>query len=475
MRDALHRFGKFYSKVILNYIGIFIFVGMLSVIFGDNGWFPNENIYAISQFIYEAVIPTMIAYTAGNQMQKAQEENQGGLHAGGTIAVMATAGIIIASPHNGILGAMVLGPLCGLLWEKLLKRVMNHVKAGLEMLLRNIIVAFSGGIMAILAYYLFAPVLSLWMNLLMLGINYLIDRNLICFLSVIIEPAKVFFLNNSINHGVLVPLGMQQAQELGGSLLFLLESNPGPGLGVLLALYIKQKKRRKEYAASIFVHFIGGIHEIYFPSVLANLWLLIALICGGAIGDLTFSLLKAATVGVVSPGSIISVLMVSAQGKMFVILAGVLISVTVSMLISILILNIQDNIRRRGKNNEEDIIEEGKQEVEKGTNQPKNQWGRKKMLKIGFVCDAGVGSSAMGAALFRRKLSEYQLLEAEVKAYAIDQIPEDITYIICQEDFYRLRLSAIRAKNVYTVHNLLNQTEYGTIIEEIRRKAGENL
>ena len=168
-------------------------------------------------------------------------------------------------------------------------------------------------------------------------------------------------------------------------------------------------------------------------------------------------------------------LMVSAQGKMFVILAGVLISVTVSMLISILILNIQDNIRRRGKNNGEDIIEEGKQEVEKGTNQPKNQWGRNKMLKIGFVCDAGVGSSAMGAALFRRKLSEYQLLEAEVKAYAIDQIPEDITYIICQEDFYRLRLSAIREKNVYTVHNLLNQTEYGTIIEEIRRKAGENL
>ena len=454
----------------LNYIGIFIFVGILSVIFGDKGWFPNKNIYAISHFIYEAVIPTMIAFAAGNQMQTTQkEETAGELRAGGIIAVMATAGVIIASKENGILGAMLLGPISGLLWDKWLKRLTKYAKAGLEMLFRNIIVAFSGGIMAIAAYYLFAPVIALWMRVLMEGINYLIGRNLICFLSFIIEPGKIFFLNNSINHGVLVPLGMQQAEQFGSSLLFLLESNPGPGVGVLLALYIKKREKRKEYAASMFVQFIGGIHEIYFPTVLANFWLLIALICGGTAGNLTFSLLQAATVGVVSPGSIISILLVSARGKMLAVLIGILISAVVSTFVSLLILGIQERVKRSRRGTQEEV-----KKIGQPTEKTENPWGHR-IMKIGFVCDAGVGSSAMGAALFRRKLLEYKLLETEVRAYSVDQIPEDIDYLICQEDFYRLRLSAVRETNVYTVQNLLNQEEYKAIIESIQRKAGEKL
>ena len=154
------------------------------------------------------------------------------------------------------------------------------------MLVRNVTAAFAGSIMTLVAFYLIAPVISAGENILLSGIDYLIEHKLIWLVSFVIEPAKVFFLNNSINHGILIPIGMQQAEQMGESILFLLETNPGPGLGILAALYLEKKEKRKQYAASMFVEFVGGIHEIYFPEVIANMWLLLAMICGGSAGNL---------------------------------------------------------------------------------------------------------------------------------------------------------------------------------------------
>lgn len=449
-------------------IGIFIFVGILSVIFGDYGWVPNENIYAISQFVYSYVIPALIAYAAGNHMGQIYEKRldvpkTGINHAGGAIAVMAAAGIMIADKNCAILGAMILGPICGLLWKHVLEPLTRKAVQGMEMLTRNLVAAVVGAAFSIAAYYVLTPVLSAVTHVIMMGVDWLIAHKLICLTSVLIEPAKVFFLNNSIHHGILLPLAMQQAEQNGSSMLFLLETNPGPGLGVLLALWLSNRKKRKEYAAYMFVECIGGIHEIYFPEVLANLWLLLALIPGGMAGILCMSVFHVASAGLVSPGSILTLLFMSGHHVLATLFA-VAISTAVSCAIAFFIL------KRQGKWCTEAAIsaqEEKKEEV-----QEKRQMlekGQMQEIKIGFICDAGVGSSAMGAALFRRKLKEEGMDGITAEAYAVDQIPEDLTIGVCQRAFLEILQKESNLSNIVTMESLLNQTEHLALIEKLRK------
>lgn len=468
MRNAIHKFGKFYSNIMINMIGIFIFVGILSVIFGDYGWAPNENIYAISQFVYSYVIPALIAYAAGNHMGQIYEKRPdvpktGINHAGGAIAVMAAAGIMIADKNCAILGAMILGPICGLLWKHVLEPLTRKAVQGMEMLTRNLVAAVVGAAFSIAAYYVLTPMLSAVTHVIMMGVDWLIAHKLICLTSILIEPAKVFFLNNSIHHGILLPLAMQQAEQSGSSMLFLLETNPGPGLGVLFALWLSNRKKRKEYAAYMFVECIGGIHEIYFPEVLANLWLLLALIPGGMAGTLCMSVFHVASAGLVSPGSILTVLFMSGHHVLATLFA-VAISTAVSCAIAFFIL------KRQGKWCTEAAIsaqEEKKEEV-----QEKRQMlekGQMQEIKIGFICDAGVGSSAMGAALFRRKLKEEGMDGITAEAYAVDQIPEDLTIGVCQRAFLEILQKESNLSNIVTMESLLNQTEHLALIEKLRK------
>ena len=468
MRNAIHKFGKFYSNIMINMIGIFIFVGILSVIFGDYGWAPNENIYAISQFVYSYVIPALIAYAAGNHMGQIYEKRPdvpktGINHAGGAIAVMAAAGVMIADKNCAILGAMILGPVCGLLWKHVLESLTRKAVQGMEMLTRNLVAAIVGAAFSIAAYYVLTPVLSAVTHVIMMGVDWLIAHKLICLTSVLIEPAKVFFLNNSIHHGILLPLAMQQAEQNGSSMLFLLETNPGPGLGVLLALWLSNRKKRKEYAAYMFVECIGGIHEIYFPEVLANLWLLLALIPGGMAGILCMSVFHVASAGLVSPGSILTLLFMSGHHVLGTLFA-VAISTAVSCAIAFLIL------KRQGKWYTEAAI--SAQEEKEEAVQEKRQVLEKELMqgiKIGFICDAGVGSSAMGAALFRRKLKEEGMDGITAEAYAVDQIPEDLTIGVCQRAFLEILQKESNLSNIVTMESLLNQTEHLALIEKLRK------
>lgn len=468
MRNAIHKFGKFYSNIMINMIGIFIFVGILSVIFGDYGWAPNENIYAISQFVYSYVIPALIAYAAGNHMGQIYEKRPdvpktGINHAGGAIAVMAAAGVMIADKNCAILGAMILGPICGLLWKNVLEPLTRKAVQGMEMLTRNLVAAIVGAAFSISAYYVLTPMLSAVTHVIMMGVDWLIAHKLICLTSILIEPAKVFFLNNSIHHGILLPLAMQQAEQNGSSMLFLLETNPGPGLGVLLALWLSNRKKRKEYAAYMFVECIGGIHEIYFPEVLANLWLLLALIPGGMAGTLCMSVFHVASAGLVSPGSILTVLFMSGHHVLATLFA-VAISTAVSCAIAFFIL------KRQGKWCTEAAIsaQEGKKEEVQEKRQMLEK-GQMQEIKIGFICDAGVGSSAMGAALFRRKLKEEGMDGIIAEAYAVDQIPEDLTIGVCQRAFLEILQKESNLSNIVTMESLLNQTEHLALIEKLRK------
>lgn len=510
MKQMLHKVGKFYSNIMINMIGIFIFIGVLSVIFGEHGWIPDKNIYAISVFVYSYVVPILIAYTAGNQIGKIHEADDPQLrtsgihHAGGAIAVLAASAMILADKNCAILGAMIFGPCCGFLWKNLIEPWTRKVVPGLEMLVRNLAAALTGILVAFAAYFVMAPAVQMLTDVLMLGLNWLISRRLLCLASIVIEPAKVFFLNNCINHGILLPLGMQQAEKAGESVLFLLESNPGPGLGVLLACWLCKRQNRKKYAAYLFVESIGGIHEIYFPEVLSNLWLVLALIAGGVTGSFFFSVLQVGAAGVVSPGSIVTVLLMTSQHA-GAALVSVAASAAAAAGTAVIILKIQEKRNREKsvaqlpeaeeeyKNKENQNVEPGRHEIEKNPviqlwsvdkeeikqqDSGRMEFFREKEtmeqqeIKIGFVCDAGVGSSAMGAGLLRRKLKEQGMDGIQVEAYASDQVPPDLTIAVCQKNFKEMLQQTIPAEHIVVMESLLDQEAHMHLIEYLKKECG---
>lgn len=481
MKKRLREIGKFYSSIFMGNIGLFIFIGLLSVFFQEQGWLPNENIFEMSRIVYEVILPTCIGYVGG---EKIAGRN------GGILAALMVAGIMSFNSQVGILGAMLAGPMGGFLWKYAGSRLKERSGSSLQMLTGNLLAGILGGVLAILGYYLLAPAL-VWAAMGISGcLEVLFEHRLLGLANVIIEPLKILFLNNIVNHGILVPLGTAQVQETGKSVLFLLESNPGPGLGMLAALCLKQRERRAEHASAMFAQSIGGIHEVYFPFVIVNPWLLLPLIAGGVAGTLCFEIMDAGTAAPVSPGSILTIFLMSGREGIPAAAAGIGISATIAFAGTLLLLHLKEQRRRVPEAAQETVaetntaetvqhtVEEASEHIsekavfgtedecqelpsEKNVNREETNMSYK---KIGFVCDAGVGSSAMGAALFRRKLGQNGISGIDVQAYASDQVPEDLDLIICQKDF-RQYLPDKTDTQILAVESLMGGTELEELIK----------
>lgn len=439
----IQRVGKFYTRIIMRNIGIFIFIGLLSVIFHEQGWLPNKNIYAISQLAYQMVLPFMIAYEGGQML---------GGTAGGIQAVLAVSGVLVANPSVGFFCGMLMGPLAGWLWKWEEEWIIRKLGPSIQMLVKNLCIGLTGGVLALLGFYLLSPLLSVVAGGISYGVNALVEHRMLGVLNVVIEPAKVLFLNNMIEHSVLVPIGMAQAQQTGSSILFLLESNPGPGFGLLSALYYVKREKRNEYASAIIAEAAGGIHEVYFSCVWSNLRLLFPLILGGVAGTLCFEILGAGAQSAVSPGSVFTILLMAGKQRTIPVLIGVCVSALVTFAGSLLLL------RRKNKKEDSGTEIDMKEEIQK----------QKEIQYIAFVCDGGMGSSAMGAALFRRLLKQEGITDIRVEAFAADLVPAEVDLIICQKDFSRFLPEEIRDKDIYTVESLVGTEEFRGIIEQMK-------
>ena len=224
-----------------------------------------------------------------------------------------------------------------------------------------------------------------------------------------VEPAKVLFLNNAINHGVFSPIGIQESQELGKSIFFMIESNPGPGLGVLLAFCLVGKGMAKSSApGAVIIHFLGGIHEIYFPYILMKPILLLAVIPAGMAGVFTLSVLNGGLIAPASPGSIFAILAMTPKGAYFANIAAVVVATAVSFVIaSIFIKASKDDgsSLEEAQQNMQDMKNRGSKRVESDVVM------NIKLEKIIYACDAGMGSSAMGASALRNKLKKAGLMD----------------------------------------------------------------
>ena len=342
MKNALQRFGKFLSAMVMPNIGAFIAWGFITALFIPAGWIPNEGLASIHPYMLYFLLPVLIAYTGGKMV---------GGERGGVIGAIAVIGVIAGVGGTAgqpmLMGAMVMGPLAGKVIKTFDKAVDGKMPAGFEMLINNFSVGILGMIIAIFGYYVIGPVMSAIMTVLTAGATVLVNNNLLPLAAIFVEPAKVLFLNNAINHGIFTPLGADQVAEAGKSIMYMIETNPGPGLGVLLAyLFASKDKSAKDSApGAIIIHFLGGIHEIYFPYILMNPVVIIAPIVGNIVAIAYYSILNLGLVGPPSPGSIIAYLATAPKGSTLMVILGVAIAAVISFLIASVIIKITEGTK----------------------------------------------------------------------------------------------------------------------------------
>jgi PTS system mannitol-specific IIC component len=311
-------------------IGAFIAWGLITAFVIPTGWTPHEHLAELVGPMITFLLPILIGYTGGYLVHGQR---------GAVVGAIATAGVAIGAEIPMFLGAMLMGPLGGFLIKQFDRMVEVRIPTGFEMLIRNFSAGILGAGLAILAFLAIGPVVESISNVLGDAVEFLIDNTLLPLASIIVEPAKVLFLNNAINHGVLAPLGVAEAAETGKAIHFMIETNPGPGLGLLAAYWIFGPRAiRPSTPGAIIIHFFGGIHEIYFPYVLMRPALIVAMIAGGMSGVLTFLITGAGLVATPSPGSIFAYLSVTPKGSHFGVLAGVAVAAIVAFVVAAIIL-----------------------------------------------------------------------------------------------------------------------------------------
>ncbi|HDR1858616.1 PTS mannitol transporter subunit IICBA [Pasteurella multocida] len=449
----VQNFGRFLSNMVMPNIGAFIAWGFITALFIPTGWLPNETLAKLVGPMITYLLPLLIGYSGGKLIAGER---------GAVVGAIATAGVIVGTDIPMFLGAMIAGPTGGWAIKRFDKWADGKIKSGFEMLVNNFSSGIIGMILAILFFWLIGPAVKALSTMLAAGVDILVKAHLLPLTSIFVEPAKILFLNNAINHGIFSPLGIQQSQEFGQSIFFLIEANPGPGLGVLLAYIVFGKGTAKQTAGgATIIHFFGGIHEIYFPYVLMNPRLLLAVIAGGVSGVFTLVLFNVGLVAPASPGSIIAVLLMTPQNAIVGVLASVAIAATVSFVIASFFLKIQKEENGHSLEKMQAASKAMKSGVQLNT--PTRY---QDVQKIFVACDAGMGSSAMGASMLRKKVKEAGLA-IEVTNCAINDLPEDAQLVITHQDLtLRAKKHTPNAMH-FSLNNFLDAHFYDNLVQDL--------
>ena len=464
MKNAVQRFGKFLSSMVMPNIGAFIAWGFITALFIEKGWLPNAQLATLNGPMLNYLLPVLIAFQGGKLI---------GGDRGGVIGAIATIGVIVGAPdYPMLMGAMLMGPLAGFVIKKFDQAMDGRIPAGFEMLINNFSIGILGMLLAILGYYAIGPFMSAVLIVLKGGVKVLVNHNLLPLSAIFIEPAKVLFLNNAINHGIFTPIGIEQAAEAGKSIMYMLEANPGPGLGLLLAYWAfsKDKATKDSAPGAIIIHFLGGIHEIYFPYILMNPLVIVGPIAGNICAILFYSITKAGLVGPSAPGSIIAFMSMSPKSSIVITAIGVLIAAAVSFLVSSPI------VKMAGSKSLEDAQKKTSdmKAASKGTKAEVLSGADVKtenIKKIVFACDAGMGSSAVGATKFRNRIKPLNL-GITVTNTSVDNVPADADVVVCQYILQDRAVKSAPQARLVAIGNFLQDPNLDAFYEELA--AGTN-
>lgn len=448
IKVKVQAFGRFLSGMVMPNIGVFIAWGLLTALFIPTGWFPNNEFAKMVEPMIKYILPLMIGYNGGKLVAGER---------GAIVGSITTVGVICGTSIPMFIGAMIAGPVGGYTIKSFDKYTKGKIKSGFEMLVNNFSAGIVGLILAIIFFKGVGPIVEKLNALLGVGVNRLVEGGLLPLTALVVEPAKVLFLNNAINHGVFGPLGIQQVSETGKSIFFLIESNPGPGLGILLAYMMFGKGVSKNSASgAAIIHFFGGIHEIYFPYILMKPMLLVSIIFGGITGIFINVMLNTGLVAPPSPGSIFAIMALAPRGGILPILLSIAGATGVTFITSAIIL-------KSSKEIEED--------VESLKTAMVNNKITQKISKIIVACDAGMGSSAMGASVLRKKI-EAANLPIQVANCSISNLTEDIDIVITHKDLTERAKKTVSSPQHLSIDNFMNHSFYDQLIENIKEIFG---
>lgn len=466
LKARVQRLGSHLSGMVMPNIGAFIAWGVITALFIETGWLPNKELATMVDPMLKFLLPLLIGYTGGSMVHGQR---------GAVVGAIATMGVIVGADVPMFIGAMIMGPLGGWCIKKFDDVFQSKIKTGFEMLVNNFSAGLIGFALAILGFYAIGPVVVGLTHAMAKAVEVIIHAHLLPIANIFIEPAKILFLNNAINHGILTPLGADQAASAGKSILFLLEANPGPGLGLLLAYSLFGKGSAKSSApGAIIIQFLGGIHEIYFPYVMMKPLLFLAVMAGGVCGTFTFQLLGAGLQAAASPGSIFAILAMTPKGSYLANIAGVLVGAAASFIVASIIL-------KADKSEDEESLEasqaavqsakaesKGKATTSNATVATQNQEMFGDVDKIIFACDAGMGSSAMGASILRDKVKKAGL-SIPVSNSAINNLSDDSkALIVTQEELHERATKKAPNATFVSVENFMNSPHYDEIVEQLK-------
>jgi PTS system mannitol-specific IIC component len=482
-RVAVQKFGTFLSGMIMPNIAAFIAWGFITAFFIEKGFTPVEGIGGFGTNaagepntglvgpMITFMLPLLIAAQGGRMVYGVR---------GGVVAAVATMGVIVGTDIPMFLGAMIMGPFAAWCMKHVDKLWEGKIKPGFEMLVNNFSAGILAAALAVIGYFVFGPPIEALSKAAGNGVDFLVDHGLLPMASLIIEPAKVLFLNNAVNHGVLTPLGIQQATENGKSILFLLEANPGPGAGLLVAYAIFGTGAARNTApAALIIQFFGGIHEIYFPYVLLKPLTLLATIAGGMVGIFTLVLFGAGLRAPAAPGSIIAVYAQTPGNSLVGVTLSVLLAAVTSFLVASVILRAS---RQREEESGADLAAATKQmeglkgrEATTGVSsllaraeEDEAQSRTEPIRKIVFACDAGMGSSAMGASVLRNKLKKAGFEDVSVVNVAIANLDDSYDLVVTHKDLTLRAMDRTPSAQHVSVDNFMNSPKYDAVVEEVK-------
>ncbi|MFC7374236.1 PTS sugar transporter subunit IIA [Brachybacterium sp. GCM10030267] len=503
-RVALQKVGTSLSNMVMPNIPALIAWGILTAFFIPEGWTPNEPLASVVGPMIHYLLPLLIANTGGRMIYEAR---------GAVVGVIATMGVIAGSdwlidqenaraleqwlaggnPESEFqalgqvhmfIGAMIMAPLAAWVMKKLDQLWQERIPAGFEMLVNMFSAGIVGFLLLVAGFFGLAPLVNGLMNLLSAGVESLVNAHLLPLVSILIEPAKVFFLNNAINHGVLTPLGLSEVGQNGKSVLFLLEANPGPGVGILLAYtFFGRGAARASAPGAAIIQFFGGIHEIYFPYVLMKPALILAAIGGGMAGVAVNVAFSTGLIAPAAPGSIIAIFGVAARDSYLGVALAVLAAAVVSFVLSALLLRIgkQDDGDIAGATAKMEQMKGKKSSVSgaltgagagtaavAGATDASGHTGP--IQRIVFACDAGMGSSAMGATVLRKKVRAAGFDDVEVTNKAISSLSDEWDVVVTQKELTdRARQRTGSAVHV-SVDQFMNSPRYDEVVELVEQR-----
>lgn len=454
MKENVQRSGRFLSGMVMQNIAVFIAWGFITALFIPTGWMPNETLAQMVAPMQRFLLPTLIAYTGGKMVYDVR---------GGVVGAAAAIGILAGTEDPMFIGAMIAGPLGGWLMKKVDGLFAGKIPAGFEMLVNNFSAGILGALLAVFGCLAIEPLCVGIKDVLVICVDFLVKRSLLPLTSLFVEPAKILFLNNAINHGVFTPLGMDQVAEAGKSIFFLIEANPGPGLGLLLAYsFFGKGAARSSAPSAVIIHFLGGIHEIYFPYVLMNPLTVLAVMAGGMSGVFINSIFNSGLVSAASPGSIIAILGMCAKDSYIGVILSVIVAAAVSFVIAAFILKFSN------KNTDDNALEEASAAVSSMKSEAKGAKPAGTVSKIVFACDAGMGSSAMGATTLTKKLNAAGM-KVTVEHFALDDVPKDTQVIVTHKSLVERAETRCPNALIFPITNFMGGKEYDEIVAQLTK------